>query len=378
MRPPGRPPHDDAVHRGSAATTGFLVRPTRPAHRAHRVQGLLVGLLAAAARRRGHGRLPARAAVDAVAVGPARAARRRPTCAPTSPPATGSPRPRSFGPDVVLHLAAQPLVSVGYERPAETFETNVLGTARVLESLAALDRVEATLVITTDKVYDPAQRRPHDESAPPRRPRAVLRQQGRRRDRRGGLAGHGGAARRPRGPATSSAAATGPATGCCPTSSAPGRRATRRPLRRPGGRTAVAARPRAAARLPASTSRRSPPGGRAPDRAELRPGRAAVRQRRRAGAVRGRGVAAARRRACRSPAWTASADPAVRGDRRAHPATRGLAAEPLGWVSVLDWQTAVTHDARVVRTASAPVQSPAELVDRPARRPTPRSSKDAP
>ena len=64
-----------------------------------------------------------------------------------------------FGPDVVLHLAAQPLVSVGYEQPAATFDTNVLGTVRVLEALAAVDRVEATLIITTDKVYDPAQRR---------------------------------------------------------------------------------------------------------------------------------------------------------------------------------------------------------------------------
>ena len=70
----------------------------------------------------------------------------------------------SFGPDVVLHLAAQPLVSVGYERPGETFDTNVLGTVRVLEALGSLDRVESTLVITTDKVYDPAQPAPHDES----------------------------------------------------------------------------------------------------------------------------------------------------------------------------------------------------------------------
>jgi CDP-glucose 4,6-dehydratase len=69
-----------------------------------------------------------------------------------------------FDPDVVLHLAAQPLVSVGYEQPAATFDTNVLGTVRVLEALDRLERVEATLVVTTDKVYDPAQPAPHDES----------------------------------------------------------------------------------------------------------------------------------------------------------------------------------------------------------------------
>jgi CDP-glucose 4,6-dehydratase len=71
---------------------------------------------------------------------------------------------RDFAPSIVLHLAAQPLVSVGYEQPALTFEVNVLGTVRVLDFATALDTVDATLVITTDKVYDPAQTPPHDES----------------------------------------------------------------------------------------------------------------------------------------------------------------------------------------------------------------------
>jgi CDP-glucose 4,6-dehydratase len=72
-------------------------------------------------------------------------------------------RAREFAPSVIFHLAAQPLVSVGYEQPARTFEVNVQGTASVLEFAAALASVEATLVITTDKVYDPAQTPPHDE-----------------------------------------------------------------------------------------------------------------------------------------------------------------------------------------------------------------------
>jgi CDP-glucose 4,6-dehydratase len=71
---------------------------------------------------------------------------------------------RTFGPTVVLHLAAQSLVSVGYAEPGRTFEVNVLGTVRVLEWISSLDDVAATLVITTDKVYDPSQPAPHDES----------------------------------------------------------------------------------------------------------------------------------------------------------------------------------------------------------------------
>jgi CDP-glucose 4,6-dehydratase len=70
---------------------------------------------------------------------------------------------RDFAPSVVFHLAAQSLVSIGYEQPARTFEVNVQGTVRVLDFVASLGGVAATLVITTDKVYDPAQAPPHDE-----------------------------------------------------------------------------------------------------------------------------------------------------------------------------------------------------------------------
>jgi CDP-glucose 4,6-dehydratase len=71
---------------------------------------------------------------------------------------------RDFDPEVVLHLAAQSLVSVGYEQPARTYEVNVLGTVRVLDLLTSLPSVVSTLVITTDKVYDPSQQAPHDET----------------------------------------------------------------------------------------------------------------------------------------------------------------------------------------------------------------------
>jgi CDP-glucose 4,6-dehydratase len=70
---------------------------------------------------------------------------------------------RDFTPSVVFHLAAQPLVSVGYERPARTFEVNVQGTVRLLDFVTSIDSADATLVITTDKVYDPTQTPPHDE-----------------------------------------------------------------------------------------------------------------------------------------------------------------------------------------------------------------------
>ncbi len=56
-------------------------------------------------------------------------------------------------PDVVIHLAAQPLVRESYRTPLETFETNVIGTLNVLEATRNLNNLKAALIITTDKVY---------------------------------------------------------------------------------------------------------------------------------------------------------------------------------------------------------------------------------
>ena len=61
---------------------------------------------------------------------------------------------REAEPDVVFHLAAQPLVRASYERPIETFETNVMGTANVLEALRLEGRRCAVVVVTTDKCYE--------------------------------------------------------------------------------------------------------------------------------------------------------------------------------------------------------------------------------
>jgi CDP-glucose 4,6-dehydratase len=59
-----------------------------------------------------------------------------------------------FQPDYVFHLAAQPLVRRSYEIPAETFEVNVTGTANLLEAVVRLEKHCATVVVTTDKVYE--------------------------------------------------------------------------------------------------------------------------------------------------------------------------------------------------------------------------------
>ncbi len=60
----------------------------------------------------------------------------------------------SFEPEIIFHLAAQPLVRSSYETPIETFHTNVLGTANVLEAIRNSPSLRAVVVITTDKCYE--------------------------------------------------------------------------------------------------------------------------------------------------------------------------------------------------------------------------------
>ena len=59
----------------------------------------------------------------------------------------------SFEPDIIFHLAAQPLVRRSYQLPAETFDINVTGTANLLEAVTRLPNKCSVIVITTDKVY---------------------------------------------------------------------------------------------------------------------------------------------------------------------------------------------------------------------------------
>ena len=57
-------------------------------------------------------------------------------------------------PEIVFHMAAQPIVRTSYENPMYTYETNVLGTVNILESIRLTDSVKSFVNITTDKVYE--------------------------------------------------------------------------------------------------------------------------------------------------------------------------------------------------------------------------------
>lgn len=60
---------------------------------------------------------------------------------------------REAEPEIVLHLAAQPIVRESYKNPVYTYETNVMGTVHVLEAVRAVESVRSFLNVTTDKVY---------------------------------------------------------------------------------------------------------------------------------------------------------------------------------------------------------------------------------
>ena len=56
-------------------------------------------------------------------------------------------------PEVLFHLAAQPLVLEGYKNPIETFDTNIIGTINVLNAMRSCKSLKSAVIITTDKVY---------------------------------------------------------------------------------------------------------------------------------------------------------------------------------------------------------------------------------
>lgn len=59
-----------------------------------------------------------------------------------------------YKPDIVFHLAAQPLVRLSYDIPVQTYQTNVMGTINVMEAIRSTDSVRVGVMITTDKCYD--------------------------------------------------------------------------------------------------------------------------------------------------------------------------------------------------------------------------------
>jgi len=71
---------------------------------------------------------------------------------------------KQIRPEIVFHLAAQPLVRTSYRDPVETFSTNVMGTAHVLDSLRGSEHTRVAVMVTTDKVYrDGNSQRPYHE-----------------------------------------------------------------------------------------------------------------------------------------------------------------------------------------------------------------------
>ena len=60
----------------------------------------------------------------------------------------------SFKPDIVFHLAAQPLVRLSYKEPVETIQTNVIGTANLFEAVRQTPSVKVLINITSDKCYE--------------------------------------------------------------------------------------------------------------------------------------------------------------------------------------------------------------------------------
>ena len=65
---------------------------------------------------------------------------------------------------VVFHLAAQPLVRYSYTEPKETFDTNFTGSLNLLECIRKIRKIKTSIIITTDKVYDPSKSKIYKET----------------------------------------------------------------------------------------------------------------------------------------------------------------------------------------------------------------------
>ncbi|MCB0370415.1 MAG: CDP-glucose 4,6-dehydratase [Bdellovibrionales bacterium] len=61
---------------------------------------------------------------------------------------------KQANPDILFHLAAQPLVRKSYSNPVETFQTNIMGTVHILEISRYLENLKSIVIVTTDKCYE--------------------------------------------------------------------------------------------------------------------------------------------------------------------------------------------------------------------------------
>ncbi len=61
---------------------------------------------------------------------------------------------QTYKPEIVIHMAAQPLVRLSYETPVDTYSTNVMGTVNICEAVRQTESVKSFLNVTTDKVYE--------------------------------------------------------------------------------------------------------------------------------------------------------------------------------------------------------------------------------
>jgi CDP-glucose 4,6-dehydratase len=59
-----------------------------------------------------------------------------------------------FAPEIVIHMAAQPLVRLSYQDPVGTYQTNVMGTVNLLEAVRACASIKVVVNVTTDKCYE--------------------------------------------------------------------------------------------------------------------------------------------------------------------------------------------------------------------------------
>ena len=61
---------------------------------------------------------------------------------------------QAYRPQVIFHLAAQPIVRISYDKPVETYQTNIMGTVHMLECVRLCESVKSVVNVTTDKVYE--------------------------------------------------------------------------------------------------------------------------------------------------------------------------------------------------------------------------------